>query len=147
MLTTPDTPWPTLLAQVDDTVPPAVDPSDNVGGATATGDGTATTQAPGDVPGPNPAPPSSPLGSILFPMVLVLGVLFMFSIFGGRKEKKRKAEMLASLAKGAKVQTVGGVLGTIVDVRDDEVLVKVDESSNTRMRFAKSAISAVTNEE
>ena len=55
--------------------------------------------------------------------------------------------MLATLAKGAKVTTVGGVLGTVVEVRDEEVVVKVDENSNTRMRFAKSAINAVTAEE
>ena len=136
------TAWPSVVAQTDDSLAPASSPVE--GGGEATGEGTATTEA-GD--GGAAAQSPAPLGGILFPMVLILGVLFMFSMFGGRKEKKRRAEMLTNLTKGAKIQTVGGVLGTVVDVREDEVLVKVDESSNTRMRFAKSAISAVTKDE
>ena len=50
---------------------------------------------------------------------------------------------MASLAKGSKVQTIGGILGTVVEVRDDELIVKVDENSNTRLRFAKSAVTTV----
>ena len=33
--------------------------------------------------------------------------------------------------------------GTVVEAKDDEVLVKVDESSNTKIRFARSAIHQV----
>jgi preprotein translocase subunit YajC len=38
------------------------------------------------------------------------------------------------------------VLGTVVDVRDNEVVVKVDESSNTKMTFIRSAIHRVISE-
>lgn len=79
-------------------------------------------------------------------MLLLLGfmvLMIVFSITSGRKEKKRKEAMLTSLTKGKKVQTAGGILGTITDVRDHEVVVKVDENSNTRIRFAKSAVAAV----
>ncbi len=79
-------------------------------------------------------------------MLLLLGfmvLMIVFSISSGRKEKKRKEAMINALTKGKKVQTAGGVLGTITDVRDHEVVVKVDENSNTRIRFAKSAIAAV----
>ncbi len=80
---------------------------------------------------------------MMLPLMLVFVVLMIFTMGSGRKEKKRKAAMLVSLQKNAKVQTAGGIMGTVVEVRDDEVVVKVDESSNTRMRFAKSAISTV----
>lgn len=153
--------WPTTLAQsapanapgtspesapIDTAKPPAgaADPGAN-------GDGTATTAAPGTPGAPGQdggAPPPSPFGgNFLFIMILIIGMLFIFTMGSGRKEKKRRAAMLEQLTKGAKVQTVGGVLGTIVEVRDDEVVVKVDENSNTRMRFAKSAINAVTSED
>jgi len=76
----------------------------------------------------------------------MMGVIMLFSMGSGRKEKKKRAEMLSQLAKGATVQTVGGVKGTVMEVREgaDEVVVKVDEKSNTSMRFARSAIIAVT---
>jgi preprotein translocase subunit YajC len=51
--------------------------------------------------------------------------------------------MLGQLKKGDRIQTIGGVLGTVVEARDTEVLVKVDESSNTKIRFARSAIHRV----
>ena len=53
------------------------------------------------------------------------------------------AEMMRELGKGSKVQMVGGELGTVVEVRDDEVVVKVDENTNTRIRYTRSAVSAV----
>ncbi len=142
--------WPLTLAQeVDTSLPPASTgpaPGTTPGAAPGT-TGTAVEGAEGAADGTTAAPSASPFGNILIPMLLVLGVLFFFSMTGGRKEKKRRAQMLSELSKGNKVQTAGGVLGTIVEVREDEVLVKVDENSNTRMRFAKSAITAVTKNE
>jgi preprotein translocase subunit YajC len=38
---------------------------------------------------------------------------------------------------------VGGELGSIVEVRDNDVLVKVDESSNTKIRYVKDAVAAI----
>ena len=48
--------------------------------------------------------------------------------------------MLAALKKGDKVTSIGGIVGTIMDVREDEVVVKVDENNNVRMRFARWAV-------
>jgi preprotein translocase subunit YajC len=137
--------WPVTLAQADNSPPPTADsPAAPATPGNPATPGTPGTGAPGDAPS-GPAP--SPFGGILLPMILVLAVLFIFSMSSGRKEKKRRAQMISDLKKGAKIQTAGGVLGTIVEVRDDEVLVKVDENSNTRMRFAKSAVTAVISEE
>ena len=62
---------------------------------------------------------------------------------GGRKEKRRRAEMLASLARNDKVHTVGGLIGTVTEVHDQEVVLRTDEASNTRVRIARSAITQV----
>jgi preprotein translocase subunit YajC len=51
--------------------------------------------------------------------------------------------MLAALKKHDKVQTVGGVIGSIVELKPDYIVLKVDESANTRITFAKSAIQQV----
>jgi preprotein translocase subunit YajC len=48
--------------------------------------------------------------------------------------------MLSALAKGDKVTSIGGICGTVVEVRDDELVVKVDENNNMRLRFARWAI-------
>ncbi len=82
------------------------------------------------------------LGNMWLWMLPLLLVFFMLSM-GGRKEKKKHAQMMASLAKGDRIRTSGGILGTVLEVRDDEVVVKVDESNNTKMRFARASIAAI----
>lgn len=97
-----------------------------------------TTSAP---TGPPPAQPNF-LKSFL-PILAAIGVLYFFMFRGGQKDKKRLQKMLADLKRNDRIQTIGGIRGTVVDVRDDEVVIKVDESSNVRMRFARSAIKEV----
>ena len=60
-----------------------------------------------------------------------------------RKQERQRKDMLSNLKRGDRVQTIGGILGTVIDVRDSEVVLKVDESTNTKMRFARSAIHRV----
>lgn len=94
-----------------------------------------------------PAGAQAPSGGGFEPFfVILMGmlvVMIMFSVLGGRKEKKRRAEMLSSVKRHDRVQTVGGVIGTVSEVRDDEIVVKVDESTNTKIRFARSAVQQI----
>lgn len=96
---------------------------------------------------PNGGTGAAPGG--LGPMTLMLPILGLFLLMmilsGGaaKKEKKKRAEMMSSLGKHDRVQTVGGVIGTIVEIKDDEVVLSVDESTKTRIRFAKSSVTGV----
>ncbi len=71
-------------------------------------------------------------------------VLLMFLMSRGNKkrEAKRRA-LLNSLKKGDKVSTIGGIVGTVVELRENEVTLKVDENNNIRMKFLRRAISSV----
>jgi len=81
------------------------------------------------------------------PMVLIV-LVFYFFIFGSkRKTEKQRQEMINQLKKGDRIQTIGGILGTVVETRDNEVVVKVDESSNTKIRFSRSAVNKVVDED
>jgi len=84
--------------------------------------------------------------SMFGPMALLLLIMWFFLIRGRRNEQKQREDMLGSMKRGDRIQTIGGVLGTVVDVRDTEVVVKVDESSNTKMTFIRSAIHRVITE-
>ncbi len=80
---------------------------------------------------------------------------FMIVLFGGmilllfwssrsrRKQQSKHKQMLAALRKGDKVVTIGGIVGTVIEVRPEEITVKVDESNNVRMKFVRSAIRSV----
>jgi len=102
------------------------------------------TAAPGGVPGGGAVAPA-PAGSDLFPFLMIgfVVILLMLTILGPRKEKKRRAEMMATLRKHDRVQTIGGVIGSITEIKSDEIVLKVDESSNTRITFSKSAVQQV----
>lgn len=145
--------WPVTLAQSDTSPAPGGAPVDTSpapggGGGEATGDGN-TTSTTGDAgTGEQPTQTArNPIMDMLPLFAIVIAIMLIFSMGGNRKEKKRRAELMTNLSKGAKVTTVGGVIGTVVEVREDAVLVKVDESTNTRMLFSKAAISAVTSED
>ncbi|MHB1157464.1 MAG: preprotein translocase subunit YajC [Phycisphaerales bacterium] len=109
-------------------------------------DGT-TTATPGGKPG-EVQPKSAPGFDFMLPMLLIfLALMFGMTMFGQRKEKKKRAALLAAMKKNDRIVTIGGVIGTVVEVKDNEVIVKVDESNNTRMRFSRSAIQGIINEE
>ena len=100
--------------------------------------------------------PTSGTGNPLFDithnfpmMVLIIGfaVVWFVMILPKRKQDKERQSMLTGMKRGDEVQTIGGIIGKVVDPRDDRVLVKVDESSNTKIWFARSAIAKVTVED
>ncbi|HEX8911746.1 MAG TPA: preprotein translocase subunit YajC [Humisphaera sp.] len=79
-------------------------------------------------------------------MALVL-VFYIFIFSNKRKETRAKKEKMAGMKRGDRVQTIGGILGKVVEVEERKVLLKVDESSNTKIWFSRDAIHAVLGEE
>lgn len=91
--------------------------------------------------------PQSGLMSFLMPMILIFGVFYFILIRPRQREQKQRKQMVEEMKKYDKIVTIGGVFGTIMEVRDQEIIVKVDDSSNTRMRFARSAIQRIIKSE
>ncbi|MCB9856715.1 MAG: preprotein translocase subunit YajC [Phycisphaerales bacterium] len=84
----------------------------------------------------------------VMPFMLIMGFIFYFMLIRPQsKERKQRAAMLASVKKNDRVVTIGGIIGTVASVRDDEITLKVDESSNTKITFSRSAIQSVTPKE
>ncbi|MCY2952303.1 MAG: preprotein translocase subunit YajC [Planctomycetota bacterium] len=80
-------------------------------------------------------------------MVVVLVIFYVFVIRSKRNQDRQRKDMLGQLKRGDRIQTIGGILGTVVEAREGEVVVKVDESSNTKLRFVRSAIHRVVEAE
>lgn len=127
-----------ILAQADGNAP------SGISSTPVTSEGEATTIEPD--PGasqqqqPQEQPMRSPLMQFL-PFILLFVVMYMILFRGPRKKQQQHKQMMQALAKGDKVQTIGGIIGTVVDIKDDEVTLKIDESNNTKMRILRSAIS------
>lgn len=78
-------------------------------------------------------------GSLIL-MVAVFAFMFFILFRGPRKQQKEQKQMRESLNRNDRVQTIGGILGTIIEIKDDEVTLKIDESTNTKMKISKNAI-------
>ena len=95
-----------------------------------------------------PAPPIAEfLRSPLTLILIVAVVMMLFMSKSKRGEEKKRQDMLGQLKKGDEIQTIGGIIGKVVEAREDRVLVKVDENQNTKVWFSRNAIHRVLEEE
>ena len=76
-------------------------------------------------------------------IVLLFAVMYFILFRGPKKQKQQQEQMVKSLKKNDRVQTIGGILGTVLEVTDTEITLKVDESNNTKIRVLPSAINKV----
>jgi preprotein translocase subunit YajC len=101
---------------------------------------TAVQGAPGAAPGAAPAADSGGGTGFLLMIVAFAVVLFVIVPLSERRSRKKREALLNSVKKLDKVQTSGGIIGTVVELKPDTITLKVDESHNLRITFARSAI-------
>ena len=85
------------------------------------------------------------MGSLALP-VLFFVVLYFLMIAPNQKKQKKWQEMLSKLKSGDRVTTNGGLRGTVLTVKDDVVILRV-QPDGVKLEFVKSAIAAVTTDE
>ena len=103
--------------------------------AETTGDAAA---AAGDA---NPeVSPVAALLSTFVPMVLIVVVFWLFLIRPQRKKDKKIKEMLAALKVGDRVCTIGGIYGTITNIRDENTITLAVGPQDVPVVFARWAI-------
>ena len=111
---------------------------------------TTVTLAQGTTAPATTAPKEPPgiLQSPLVPLLLGVAVLYFFVFRAKRRQDQQRAAQLDKLRPGQRVQTIGGILGTITAVNDkNEVTVKVDETNNVKIKFTRNAIHRVLDED
>ncbi len=84
-------------------------------------------------------------GTQLVTMLVTFGliiVVFYFLVIRPQNKKSKDAKkMLQSIKKGDRVVTIGGMHGYVEAVKEDAVVIKVDD--NVKIKFSKSAVSQV----
>ncbi len=85
-------------------------------------------------------------GSI-FPLILFMIVMFAVMIIPQRKREKQKRQMLASIQVGDTIRTIGGIIGKVAKVKDDEILIYSgivgNPSERSMLRFAIGSVDTV----
>ncbi len=77
------------------------------------------------------------------PLVLIFAIFYFLLILPQQRKQKQWKEMLGQLKTGDRVTTSGGIRGTIVALRDDNLHLRVPPD-NIRLEVARSAIVSVT---
>ena len=106
-----------------------------------------TTTAPGAATPTTTATPAPWWANPMIIPIVLLGVFLFFSSRTKKTQERKVQDMLSNLKRGDKVQTIGGIIGTVVEARETEVLVKVDETNNTKIKFSRKAIHRVLDDE
>ena len=130
-----------------------------LGGWTMENRGTATVQsvlnnlmiliAEGDGGGAAPAQPQGGgniLTSPLLPMIIVIAAFFYFIIYlPSKRERARQAALWDSIKKNDRVLTTSGIYGVVTNVskESNEVTLRIDESTNAKLRVTLNSIAQI----
>ena len=82
---------------------------------------------------------SSTSGMIVY-LVFIIAIFYCMAIRPQSKEKKKQAELMATVAVGDSVLTSSGFYGVIIDMTDDTVIVEFGSNKNCRIPMRKDAI-------
>jgi preprotein translocase subunit YajC len=129
-----------IIAQAETDAGSPVVTSESIGDS----DVESTSQVPGTNGDPNQVPTPRP-GFLSNPMLLafwglMIVMMYFMMVRGPKKKQKQHTMMVEGLSKNDRIRTVGGIIGTVIEVKGDEVVLKIDESNNTKIRIAASAI-------
>ncbi len=83
------------------------------------------------------------MSSSIIMMVLMIAIFYFMLIRPENKRKKEAEQMRSAVKKGDKIVTIGGIVGTVVDVKENKIVLETG-ADQVRIEFEKWAIS--TNE-
>ena len=96
--------------------------------------------------GPGAVTEEQPTMSLILIYVVVIGGAFMFMTSRGRKKQSAQAQMMQqALVPGAEVRTIGGLVGTVIELTDEYVVIET--TPGVKLRFTKQAIAGVVQPE
>jgi preprotein translocase subunit YajC len=84
----------------------------------------------------------SQLLTLIVPLALMFGLMYLLLIRPQKKKEKKLKEQINSMIVGDNVVTIGGLVGRVVNIKDDEVTISTSVA-NTLVTFKKSAVNTV----
>jgi len=90
-----------------------------------------------------PSPLSLGGSQTIFFILFVFLIMYFLMIRPEQRKQKERQKLLTALKKGDRVMTSAGMFGTVGNVKDNTVMVKI--ADNTVVEFSKNAITAVLN--
>ena len=84
------------------------------------------------------------MGILIIELVIFIAIFYFLIIGPQRKQRKAIQQMLEGLQMGDKIVTIGGIIGKIVKIKEDEVVIETGTGADkSTIKFQKSAVSRV----
>jgi len=77
----------------------------------------------------------------LMPMILIFGILYFMMIRPQQRKEKERRAMIASVKTGDRILFSGGMMGSVTNVKDNSVTVKI--ADNVKIEILRGAINRV----
>jgi len=77
----------------------------------------------------------------LFPIILIFVIFYFLLIRPQKAKEKEHLKMLGGLNKNDEIVTSGGIHGTIVNVKDKTVILRIDE--NVKIELEKNCVTYI----
>ncbi len=82
--------------------------------------------------------------TLIVPFALMFAILYLLIIRPQRRKQKHLQEMITNVRKHDNVVTVGGVHGVVISVKEKEIIVRVDDNKDVKLKIDKSAVTSVS---
>jgi preprotein translocase subunit YajC len=86
----------------------------------------------------------NPMMQFLPLMVIMFAVMYFLIIRPQKQKEKKRKEMISNVRKQDKVVTAGGVHGVVVSAKENEVIIRIDDTKDVKMKVDKSALTSVS---
>lgn len=82
--------------------------------------------------------------TLIMPFALMFAILYFLVIRPQRQKEKKRLGMIANVRKNDHIVTTGGVHGVVISVKEKEVMVRIDDAKDVKLKIDKSAIATIT---
>jgi len=79
----------------------------------------------------------------LFPLVLIFVIFYFLLIRPQKQKEKEHQKMIAGINKNDEIVTLGGIHGTVANVKEKTLTLRIDE--NVKMEIEKSSVAYIKN--
>ncbi len=86
----------------------------------------------------------NPMMQFLPVMIIMFAVMYFLIIRPQKQKEKKRQELISNVRKQDRIVTAGGVHGIVTSVKENEVIARVDDAKDIKIKIDKSAITSVS---
>ncbi len=82
--------------------------------------------------------------TLMVPFALMFAIMYFLILRPQKTKEKKRLEMISNVRKNDRIVTSGGIHGLVLSVRENEVIARVDDAKDVKLKIDKSAITSIT---